>query len=96
MSRKPKAPKNTPWSTIPEEDWAKGGAHVARLTGVTPTAARAARRRLANRRPVGRQSLPVPEGLLPTDAPRDVALKYRVSVPTAKKWLAAAGSHGRG
>jgi hypothetical protein len=91
MSRKPTAPKNTPWNAIHKEDWAKGYGHVARLTGVSRQSARTAHKRLEAGRSGGRRGLPVPGGLRPTDSPAAVVKEHGVSLRTAKKWLRSVG-----
>ncbi|RYD32574.1 MAG: hypothetical protein EOP86_15380 [Verrucomicrobiaceae bacterium] len=84
--------KHIVWDTVSAEDWAKGCNHVARLMGVTPSSAAAARKRLGiPPRPASRPPRPVPEGLKPTDSPTTVALRHGVRIQMASKWLASVG-----
>ncbi|RYD30261.1 MAG: hypothetical protein EOP86_20295 [Verrucomicrobiaceae bacterium] len=98
MMKERTGPKRIPWEAISQEDWGKGYAHVARLAGVTPPAARAARKKLMAGHLPRNGSHPVPEGLRPTDSPAAVARENGVSTGTARRWLAALGrpAAGRG
>ncbi|MDB6133745.1 MAG: hypothetical protein JWM59_1988 [Verrucomicrobiales bacterium] len=89
--KKTPGPKNIPWKTISAEDWAKGCAHVGRLMGVSRMAACNAYKKLARGPSLNARRRPVPEGLQPTDSLAAVARAYKVSAPTARKWLVSVG-----